>query len=320
VEIIAGKVKGTLLPYCEQRGFAFASRTKTLESIAEKIETGRYPRWSALDDLFACTLVIPTLLEEEDVLVFLESVFKRHHVSKRGATLKSPDVFRFESTRFIGKLMPPHNSDEETPIHKIPFEVQIRSAFEHAWSVTTHSLTYKSPVVDWRMMRLSAQLKAVVEQLDTLILGFWDSAKLITEHSWPEVEARKSVATFFQQRVESGIIPDELAPKDWSRFSDNFVQLLRAHTNRAKTSGSRWIKQVTDEALIGIDEHLGEQPPCTVPRTISLLQWAHGVLCQRSIVINSSDDHSVLLSPELLDLFPCLCGCKNKFEFDEWAT
>jgi ppGpp synthetase/RelA/SpoT-type nucleotidyltranferase len=87
-------------------------------------------------------------------------------------------VFRFDCTRFIGRLRSP-DENTRSPIYDIPFEVQIKSAFEHAWSATTHLLTYKSSEVNWSKLRLTAQLKAAVEQLDTLVLSFEDATKYI---------------------------------------------------------------------------------------------------------------------------------------------
>src|SRR5258707_1221668 len=96
VNIIAVKVRETLSNYCDQKGYAFMSRIKTLESLAEKIETGRFQKWSELDDLFACTIIIPTLSQEDEVADFCKSTFPFIRMIKRGKTLKAPDVFRFD--------------------------------------------------------------------------------------------------------------------------------------------------------------------------------------------------------------------------------
>ena len=76
IELAANIAKETLQNHCDKTGYAFASRIKTIESLAEKIGTGRYKSWSALDDLFACTIIVPTLHQEEEVSKFCRSVFK----------------------------------------------------------------------------------------------------------------------------------------------------------------------------------------------------------------------------------------------------
>jgi len=69
------RVRDIVLSLCEESGFAYVGRFKAPDSLAEKIETGRFRAWSDLDDLFACSIVIPTLGSEGAVLSFLESRF-----------------------------------------------------------------------------------------------------------------------------------------------------------------------------------------------------------------------------------------------------
>jgi hypothetical protein len=110
------------------------------DSVSEKIETGRFTRWSDLDDLFACCIVIPTLADEMGVLELLRGAFQQVEHRARASTRKDRSVFRFDSTRFIGTLWPIPNNEPAAGISDIRFEVQIRTAFEHAWSVTTHAM------------------------------------------------------------------------------------------------------------------------------------------------------------------------------------
>ena len=264
---LSRRVTETVLSYCCDEGYAFASRPKTVESVAEKIETGRFRRWSEIDDLFACTIVIPTLLEEAKVLAFLGRAFLKGTVRSRNTSRKAPDVFRFEATRFIGYLHLPSGTDPKEPLFALPFEVQIRSAFEHAWSATTHSLVYKSARVDWRRLRLAAQLKAAVEQLDSLVsMAFEESAGHIESHHWPEIAARTRIVDFYAKQVEVGKIPRELAPKDWSRFAENFWNLLRA-TKRAFHPAE--MEALADKALEIIRSELDTMSAEQVPRSIS---------------------------------------------------
>ena len=104
LEPLRDRIRQIVHAFSDKRGFVVSSRVKTLESLAEKIETGRYRSWSDLDDLVAMTVVVPTLSNEEEVLDFLKTVFEGVLIKRRGSTKKAPDVFRFDSTRFIGKL------------------------------------------------------------------------------------------------------------------------------------------------------------------------------------------------------------------------
>ncbi|NEQ38943.1 MAG: hypothetical protein F6K40_22785 [Okeania sp. SIO3I5] len=139
VEEVAKQVKETLLKFCDTKGYAFTSRIKTIESLAEKIETGRFQKWSDLDDLFACTIIIPTLSHEKEVTEFCKSKFEiiKGKTVKRGQNKKSPDTFKFDSTRIYAQLKSNNDiiQENELSIYQIKFEIQIKSAFEHAWSV-----------------------------------------------------------------------------------------------------------------------------------------------------------------------------------------
>jgi ppGpp synthetase/RelA/SpoT-type nucleotidyltranferase len=183
LEGTAKQVKSILVNFCEIHGYAFSSRIKTIESLAEKIETCRFKSWSNLDDLFACTIIIPTLFHEEEVTKFCKDIFQIERTTKRGQNRKSPDTFKFDSTRIYAKLRRSEhiNNSELLNIYDITFEIQIKSAFEHAWSVSTHDLVYKNDEIDWKKLRLAAQIKANVEQLDTLILAFDRTSSIITE-------------------------------------------------------------------------------------------------------------------------------------------
>ena|ERR1700730_3627442 len=81
--------------------------------------------------------------------------------------------------------------------YRLLFEVQIKSAFDHAWSTATHDLTYKSNQIDWRRLRLSAQIKAIVEQLDVAILGFEQMAPLIAENPDRRLRIKREIGDLF---------------------------------------------------------------------------------------------------------------------------
>ncbi len=307
---LSRRVTEAVLSHCGSEGYAFSSRPKTVESVAEKIETGRFRRWADIDDLFACAIVIPTLREESKVIDFLRRAFNQVAVRGRNDTRKPPDVFRFEATRFIGTLHRPAGTDPKEPLFNLAFEVQVRSAFEHAWSVTTHELVYKSQSVDWKRMRLAAQLKAAVEQLDSLILTFEESAGQITSHHWPEIAARTMIADFYSKQVTGGNIPSELAPMDWSRFADNVWCLLKA-TKRVHPDE---MEALAAKALNVIQLELDSIPPERIPRSLSMFQFTLGVLTKGKVVGATLQRFYPMITPELVELYPEVDRIKERFE------
>lgn len=97
---------------------------------------------------------------------------------------------------------------------------------EHAWLVSTHDIVYKSSDIDWRKFRLAAQIKATVEQLDMLILAFEQNSGVIKNNNYPEIKTKRFLASEINKLFEINKIPDELKPKDMSRFCDNLYRLV----------------------------------------------------------------------------------------------
>ena len=301
-------MRETLLVLCEREGFALVSRIKALDSVCEKVETGRFSSWKEIDDLVAFTIIIPKLSDEQKVLVFLREVFEEIDLRARGASLKPPDSFRFDVTRFIGRISFA-DEDNRPPMFEVPFEIQIRSAFEHAWSVTTHALSYKSSDISWSKLRLTAQLKAAVEQLDTLVAAFDDASKYVDPSTWPEIEAKSELRTFFAAKVESGEVPAELAPKDWSRFVDNVFGAVSAGRERTKPEEiCRLIRRDFEVELASLGQ-------AGIPLSISLWQLTFATLVKSGSVATTLRKHWPLVTPELEDLYPSIRTVTPRFDY-----
>lgn len=228
VESLAGD---KISAFCRQSGFAYLARLKTQQSVADKLEQGRFRTWEEIDDLFACAIIIPSVSYEDGVIAFLRSEFDVLTIRGRGSTQKDPAAFRFDATRVAARLKRGPKADAESTDAHVSFEVQIRTAFEHAWQVATHSVAYKGQSVDWRALRLAAQLKAAVEQLDTVMLSFDQARRQIREQRWPDVVSRKRIVRFFAAAGNCGLIPKESLPDDWMRFSENVLSLFRHSAN-----------------------------------------------------------------------------------------
>ena len=297
-------VNDKILTFCGEQGFAYVGRNKDLASLAEKIETGRFRAWSELDDLFACTIVMPTLADQDDVLSFLKSEFHEVACRLRAATSKDPEVFRFDSTRFIGTL--------KEGASNFKFEVQVRTAFEHAWSVTTHALAYKGDGVSWRHKRLASQLRAAIEQLDQLVLGFQVWTDMVTEQRWPEVQQKKKIGEFFSRHVADGKIPAELVPKSWTRFSENLWGLI----SHAGNNPRRVDEDLLSIVLQALDEEITGLGISGIPRSTSLYQFCLGVIATKTHV-SKIDKYTALITPELASLYPKVNDLRvDNFDFE----
>ena len=233
IDALHGYVKETLAPWCDERDYGFSSRPKKEASVAEKLETGRYSTWLQLDDLVAATIVVPTRAHEETVITKLDAVFAHGSTRGRGSVQQAPDVFRFDSTRWYGRVPKRPEVKLEARCFDLLFEVQIQTAFENAWVRVTHDLVYKGQSVDWAKQRLAAQLKATVEQLDLLIDTFEASASEIPLASDPRTDAQAFAIDKFASLVDDNSIDTSVAPESWKRFGECVFELARRQTRNA---------------------------------------------------------------------------------------
>jgi len=310
IETLGRIIDQTLFNYCQENHFAYSSRYKTLDSIAEKIETGRFSSWSDLDDLFAATIVIPNLKFEDEVIKYLISTFEQVEIKKRGTDSKDPQIFRFSSTRFVGKYKP--KGSEDNIINDIGFEIQIRTAFEHAWTVATHSLSYKTDEIDWRIFRLTAQLKSSVEQLDMLISGYDDIYKHITKHKWPLIDKKIELIQFIKQQISNKKIPNEHIPKDLSRFCDNIINFVYGCNQQDKFIRSNLLSKI----LSKIDSEFSLYNITTFPRSISLFQLIVAIIIRDMKIIPDPKKYILFVTPELESFFPDVKKVQTYFKFE----
>lgn len=296
VKEVANRVRATMLNFCDSKGYALTARIKTIESLAEKIETGRFKKWSELDDLFGCTVIIPSLSQEQEVIEFCQNTFHVAKTVKRGQNKKSPDTFKFDSTRISARLKSVEDTDIDNllSIFNIVFEVQIKSAFEHAWAVSTHDLVYKISEIDWKKLRLAAQIKAIVEQLDTMILAFEQISPAIQESDYPEIKRKCQIAIATQELFKLEKIPEELKPKDMTRFCDNLYGILARAGKEDKVQ----------EIIKCIKSKVNATPSKQIPRSISLLQYFLAILVEAEIIVLPLDKYCFHITEELITLYP----------------
>lgn len=305
LKVLHLNVRSVVFKYCSENGFAFTDRIKTLSSLSEKIETGRFLNWSELDDFYAASIIIPNLKIEKDVIQFLQDTFTQVALKKRGNTMKSPDVFRFESTRFIGKYK---QNGEKTQLSNINFEIQIKTAFEHAWSVSTHSLVYKTNDIDWKLMRLASQLKSSVEQLDMIVSGAKQMNSHITEHTWPEINIKKYILDKTNEFLKNKNVPEELIPKDSSRFSENLYSFFTP-----LVKGSRTPYVLLDPFFKNANDFADQLGKDKFPRSISLIQYFIGIAHENKYNFQNGK-YIPLITPEMETIFPNIKSLKKRFE------
>lgn len=305
-------VRDTLNPYVNDHDYMFFGRIKGLESLSEKIETGRFRSWSELNDLYACSIVVPVSSHEQGVVRKLAACFTEVESKSRDSTEKSPEVFRYDGLRWYGRLPEDVAARRQPGLGTVIFEVQVRTAFEHAWQVVTHDLVYKADNVDWSRQRLASQLKASVEQIEMVIDAFESAVGAVRPSPWPAGALQDRVISFFRQLETDRLLPPTLVPVSWRRFSETFVKVVK----RERLGENAEAK--VDAALNLMNASLrGESgPPIGVSG--SLLQYVYAVLANAGYV-EAYRLQFVPDSPEMASIYGVLAAPRG-FHFDGVAA
>lgn len=219
-------------------GFPYYGRSKSIVSFSSKIETGRFKRVSEMNDLVAFSVIVDTLADESKLIDEVRKDFTVTEEKKRATTRKAPDVFRFDNTRLTLQI------DSLSPDGSLlPIELQVRTAFEHAWQVVTHDRTYKGKTCEWQALRLAAQMRAHVEQLDLIALEFDVLTKRLTKQSDKRTDRLVDTVKWLRRLVDDGVLTEPELPDDWIRVADSICFLLEKHAENHKA----WLKKVRNE-------------------------------------------------------------------------
>ncbi len=314
LKFIEKTVKETMGKFCERQGFLFKFRLKSIESIIEKIETGRFENWSMIDDLFACSIIIETLLQEDQVIAFCEKAFdvKTEDKKLRNRHPRPPDSFVFDTTRLICTLRV-LEGDTLLTRNCLKFEIQVQTIFEHAWLVASHRLTYKSPDVSWKHLRLIAMLKASVEQIDSLILSFDNVNSTNLENEYIDIKIRSKIIKLISSSSSSGLLPIELQPLDLSRASDNILGfLMQFEKSSRKNERLDSVAQNLDASYTYFETYL-KKMGLQIPMNLSFFQ----LFCISQFNARGMPSTQKLylpISQEMMAACPSAKAYVNKFE------
>jgi len=201
----------------------YRGRIKPMESFAQKLETGRAGDPSALDDFFACTLVVENRTSIKEAKEFVERFcdIVRQRPEIPGETHKRPDSFPFDDLRLYVRL---RAIRPDEPISEVLFEVQIKTFLQYAWGIATRHLIYKGDQVSWGKARVAYQVKAMLEHAEVSIAevdAFAGSDALALND--PTTLMQNKVLDWFRDRWH----PEQL-PEDRRRLVDTLLHISRS--------------------------------------------------------------------------------------------
>ena len=242
----------------KNRRWHYESRVKALPSFALKVESGRFRNPAALEDFFACTIVVSSSAEigEAEELIRGRFEVKERRPKQPHLTHKSPDAFPFDDLRLYCTLsnnpaLPPSDLGE------IVFEAQVKTFLQHAWSIATHDLMYKSDDANWGTERIAYQIKAMLEHAEVSI----QEAEILARTPALKKEDERTAT------IRNGIAllksqwPKDELPTDVRRLATN----IDAVTRELRVSIER-LREILDEgkARNGGSHPSNLSPHCTV--------------------------------------------------------
>ncbi|MCO4067629.1 hypothetical protein FA101_28130 [Pseudomonas aeruginosa] len=219
------KKAGEIFEAKREKQWFYTGRVKSLESFAQKLETGRVENPAKMEDFFACTLVVDNRKSITKALDLINSEFEitERRPKNFETTHKSADAFPFDDLRLYVKL----KKDERLPsgpIHDIVFEIQIKTFLQHAWGIATHDLVYKGDDINWSKARVAYQIKAMLEHAEISVEQV-DSLSSSTGLAMTDNKTREKKSAI-DWLVETR--PRDSLPKDLVRLSETILDLCRS--------------------------------------------------------------------------------------------
>ncbi|MEQ8746341.1 hypothetical protein [Pyruvatibacter sp.] len=224
-ERLAEEVEGKLGGQVVQRGWFFVHRLKELESFALKVETGRVEHPDRMDDFFACTIVVPTVAQIDDAETLVRSIYKvvERRPNDKDRTHKKASDFVFDDLRIYLQRQP-SDTGRNADLDELVFEVQIKTILQHAWSIASHDLIYKTDAISWSKERIAFQVKAMLEHAEIAIA----EAEQLAKSSVMLVSDQNTEDTLTVVTALRSFWDAERLPTDIKRLAENVRGVLEA--------------------------------------------------------------------------------------------
>jgi ppGpp synthetase/RelA/SpoT-type nucleotidyltranferase len=202
----------------------YESRIKGDESFALKLETGRITNVQAMEDFFALTIVVrnSTEIPAAEALARELFDFDSRKPAVDDETHKAPEQFPFDDLRLQVRwrddpALPP------TGLAGAIFEIQVKTFLQHAWSIATHELTYKTDDPNWGKRRIAYQIKAMLEHAE---LSIQEATVLSASPALNKSDARTTLKKQYITIISELWAKADL-PGDIGRLAENVMVLTK---------------------------------------------------------------------------------------------
>ena len=299
IDAVEKRARDILHTICAVRGYILIGRKKTLESLRDKLETGRYSSLNDIDDIVAFSVVIDTLNQEREIRSLIRKLFKVEFM-RAGSTLKDERVFDFDCTRIYCRLR--NIAEVSSPIYDQIFEIQIRTILQHAWSKITHPHVYKASVYDAKAGRLAAETMAQIESLDRVLSRFKTTSRTVKAIERVDMIESAHLTKLIDELVMDGTIPQDLRPVNGRRLGENIYSSIRRDKRQMR---DLWSKTIAD--------FLKKQTG-SFPRSVTLYQLAIVALMQANLLEYGRKGRyrQYYVTDDLISLFPSAAEIPNR--------
>jgi ppGpp synthetase/RelA/SpoT-type nucleotidyltranferase len=268
----------------------YESRVKELPSFALKVESGRFSDPRALEDFFACTIVVAnaTEIDKAERLVRDNFTVGRRRPRHADQTHKAPDAFPFDDLRLYVTL-PEDPALPPTELTGVVFEIQIKTFLQHAWSIATHDLVYKTDDLNWSTQRIAYQIKAMLEHAEVSIQ---EAERLATSNILAKEDRQTAAIKKGIALVKSQWTKDEL-PEDVRRLAINITTLMEA----LRLEIGRLEEILND----GKAQRAGAHPANLSPYA-TVVQYLFSAEKAKMVSLLTTDGRTKILIPEEIEL------------------
>jgi len=268
----------------------YESRVKELASFALKIESGRFDNPAALEDFFACTIVVANATEiaEGEKLIGENFAVKERRPPRHSHTHKASNAFPFDDLRLYVTL-PDSLAEPPTDLKAVVFEVQVKTFLQHAWSIATHDLLYKADDANWSKERIAYQIKAMLEHAE---ISIQEAESLAASAALAKEDRQTAAIKKGIALVKSQWTKDEL-PEDVRRLANNITTLIEA----LRLEIGRLEEILND----GKAQRAGAHPANLSPYA-TVVQYLFSAEKAKMVSLLTTDGRTKILIPEEIEL------------------
>lgn len=204
----------------------YESRIKKIESFSQKIETGRFDQTEIFEDFFAATIVVKNLNEIKTAEELIKKNFSIHvrRPDSVNYTHKDSHSFPFDDLRLYISLKDNQTGEFAEHIYTLKFEMQVKTFLQHAWTIATHDLIYKSDKINWAKERVAYQVKAALEHAEVTISGIEELSKLseLAKENKEVKKVNKLISIILKHWSQEDL------PMDRRRLAQNTLSFIEA--------------------------------------------------------------------------------------------